>query len=359
MNSLNVLVSAYKNAGSDVLIFSDSFELIWRNHPESGFMCGGESISYVIGERPLMDNGSAEYNAVYGGKSYRINIFECPFDDELFYAAEVLPVSNRNIVEDPEVRRLLDCLAAQVSSSLNNAGFALDNLAKGSCADRISQLNVIDDSLMGIYRTVLPFRELLDLYEDKERPVCSVSDVLEKLCSDVRALMPSVKINKNIMAGVYAKCTAEALSVLLYNFIERAFAYNYGCLMVNCITNPSGDVQITLTAAGEGREPSSDCIRYEETGGSDPSLSAEDSFEEQFRRRFGAVCVMDNPSDFEIGRTASMAVRIPIERAGSLMFNSPVGFEPNMPVGRFHPLRVKLSGRIKFPRFNQGEKYEA
>ena len=129
--------------------------------------------------------------------------------------------------------------------------------------------------------------------------------------------------------------------------------------MVNCITNPSGDVQITLTAAGEGRAPSSDCIRYEETGGSDPSLSAEDSFEEQFRRRFGAVCVMDIPSDFEIGRTASMAVRIPIERAGSLMFNSPVGFEPNMPVGRFHPLRVKLSGRIKFPRFNQGEKYEA
>lgn len=359
MNGLNVLVSAYKNAGGDVLVFSDSFELIWRNHPDSGFMCGGESISYVIGEKPLMDNGSADYNAVYGGRSYRINIFECPFDDELFYVAEAMPVSNRSIVDDIEVRRLLDSLAAQVSSSLNNAGFALDNLAKGSCSDRISQLNVIDDSLMGIYRTVLPFREMLDLYEDKQCPVCCVSDVLEKLSLDVRALMPSVKINKNIMAGIYAKCTAEALNVLLYNFIERAFAYNYGCLMINCITNSSGDVQISLTAAGEGRAFSADNIRYEETGGSDPVMSAEDSFEEQFRRKFGGVCVMDIPSDLESGRTASMSVRIPIERAGSLMLNSPVGFEANMPVGRFHPLRVKLSGRLKFPRFNQGEKYEA
>lgn len=359
MNSLNVLISAYKNAGSDVLIFSDSFELIWRNHPESGFMCGGESITHVIGERPLMDSGSAEYSAVYGGESYRINILEFPFDEELFYVAEVWHVSSRSIVEDSEVRRLLDCLAAQVSSSLNNAGFALDNLAKGSCTDRISQLNVIDDSLMGIYRTVLPFREMLDLYEEKHRPVCCVSDVLEKLASDVRALMPSVKINKNIPAGVYAKCISEALSVLLYNFIERAFVNNYGCLMISCTTNPSGDVQIYLTAAGEGREFSSECVRYEETGGSDPVLSADNSFEEQFCRKFGAVCVMDIPSDFESGRTASMSVRIPIERAGSLMLNSPVGFETNMPVGRFHPLRVKLSSRIKFQRFNQGEKYEA
>ncbi len=358
MNGLNVLVSAYKNAGSDILIFSDRFELIWRNHPESGFMCRGESISSVIGEIPLADNGSAEYTAVYGGKKYKINIFECPFDNELFYVAEVSHISKGNLIDDPEIRRLLDGLAAQVSSSLNNAGFALDNLAKGTCSERISQLNVIDDSLMSIYRTVLPFRELLDMYDCGERPVCCVSDILDKLCFDLKTLMPTVEFKKSIVSGVYAKCTKQALNTLLYNFVERAFAYNYGCLLVNCITNSSGDVQISLTAFNEGDGPAN-AARYEEVGGGDPIISAENSFEEQFRRQFGAVCMMDIPSDARSGRSASMAVRIPIERAGSFILNAPNEFEPNMPVGRFHPLRVKLSGHIKFPRFNQGEKYEA
>lgn len=358
MNSLNVLVSAYKNAGGDMLIFSDSFELIWRNRPDSGFMCGGESISSIIGGRPLLDNGSADYTVVYGGKSYNINIFECPFDGELFYTAEVSEAAGNDLVDNPEIRRLLDNLAAQVSSSLNNAGFALDNLAKGAGPERVSQLNVIDDSLMGIYRTVLPFRELIDLHDDKERPVCCVTDILEKLCMDLKALLPSVEFRKNIMAGIYAKCSKEALNTLLYNFVERAFAYNYGCLMVNCTTTGSGDVQISLTAAGECSDPSN-LIRYEEMGGADPTMSAEVSFREQFRRQFGAVCVMDIPSDHLSGRTAAMSVRIPIERAGSIILNAPNAFEPNMPVGRFHPLRVKLSGHIKFPRFKQGEKYEA
>lgn len=358
MNGLNALVSAYKNAGGDMLIFSDSFELIWRNRPDSGFMCGGESISSIIGERPLLDNGSAEYTVVYGGISYSINIFECPFDDELFYAAEVSETAGNNIVDNPEIRRLLDNLAAQVSSSLNNAGFALDNLAKGAVPERVSQLNVIDDSLMGIYRTVLPFRELIDLHDDKERPVCCVTDILEKLCIDLKALLPSVEFKKNIMAGVYAKCSKEALNTLLYNFVERAFVHNYGSLMVNCVIGTSGEVQISLTAAGEC-SVASGSERYEEIGGLDPTKAAEQSFREQFRKQFGAVCVVDIPSDCFNGRTASMSVRIPIERAGSLILNAPNAFEPNMPVGRFHPLRVKLSGHIKFPRFIQGEKYEA
>lgn len=358
MNGLNALVSAYKNAGGDMLIFSDSFELIWRNRPDSGFMCGGESISSIIGEMPLLDNGSAEYTVLYGGKSYSINIFECPFDDELFYAAEVSETAGNNIVDDPEIRRLLDNLAAQVSSSLNNAGFALDNLAKSAAPERVSQLNVIDDSLMGIYRTVLPFRELIDLHDDKERPVCCVTDILEKFCLDLKALLPAVEFKKNIMAGVYAKCSKEALNTLLYNFVERAFVHNYGCLAVNCVIAASGDVQISLTAAGEGSDSSS-TVRYEEMGGSDPTMAAEIRFREQFRKQFGAVCVVDIPSDSISGRTASMSVRIPIERAGSLLLNAPNTFESNMPVGRFHPLRVKLSGHIKFPRFLQGEKYEA
>lgn len=335
------LLDAYKGSKADILILTQDLGIAARNHPESGFPANGEDFRSIIPDGILTDNGNAEFTAVSGGKKYDINIFGCGE----FYIAEVRrSVGEAELLSDPKVKKRMDHVISQITSIINNMGFALDNLADKTDGRGRDELNILDDGIVGIYGTLLPVKELIGCSESSDVPCC-ISDIAEKLCRELKMLIPSMKIEADITDGLYGRCSGEMLEAVLTDLTAKMLERETAVFRVSCMLSSMGTINLSLrAAAGDIRSPE----RYEELPCDPSETDAEYPMLSELCTKYGVTALIDLS---ESSSLPTVMLRIDRDRGGAFLVEAPDPFAKNLPIDRFSRLKAKLTGHMKFPRY--------
>ena len=335
------LLDAYKGSKADILILSDDLSVAARNHPESSFLADGEDFRTIVPEDISLDGDNTEFTAVSGGKKYDINIFGCGE----FYIAEVRrAVGEAELLSDPIVKRRMDHVISQITSIINNMGFALDNLADKTDGKGRDELNILDDGIVGIYGTLLPVKELIGCSEIGDVPCC-VSDIAEKLCRELKMLIPSMKIEADIADGLYGRCSGEMLEAVLTDLTAKMLERETSVFRVSCMQSSTGAINLALrAAAGDMRSPE----RYEEMPADAKLYGDEFPMLSELCEKYGVTALTDLSEDCS---SPTVMLRIERDRSGAFFVKAPDPFAENLPVARFSRLKAKLTGHMKFPRY--------